>query len=77
MKTMRESGDGKQKVTLAIFATLIHLIHLIHLAPQGERAGEWLHSIPISMSRDLLRKQGHRHKSRALVRENVKTCENL
>ena len=22
-------------------------------------------------------KQGHRHKSRALVRENVKTCENL
>ena len=23
------------------------------------------------------RKQGHRHKSRALIRENVKTCENL
>ena len=25
----------------------------------------------------LATKQGHRHKSRALVRENVKTCENL
>ena len=26
---------------------------------------------------ETIEKQGHRHKSRALIRENVKTCENL